>query len=401
MKTVKLGDVCEFKRGLTYKKTDEVAMSSNVVLRANNIDLSSFRLNFDELKYISDEIDIPESKYVQKDTILICTASGSKIHLGKVALVDRDYGFAFGGFMGLLAPDDKQIEAKYLYRILTSKPFRSLIDSLTDGANINNLKFSLIEDFEFVLPSLEEQRAIVRRLDAAFEKISAAEVLTRQNLDNVSALQKSILHNCLSGSADTQVKRLGIVFTIGSSKRVLKSQWQKAGVPFYRGREITRLSTTGEANNDLFISEDLYADYASKYGVPQANDIMITAIGTLGNSYVVSADDKFYFKDASVLWMKKNEEVNSRYVDYWIKSSHFKSQLEPNGTTVNTLTIGKLQSLEIDLPSIENQDAVVGELDVLTGETQKVEAKYRKKLAKLSDLRQSLLAEAFSTTNTL
>lgn len=35
---VRLGDVCEFYRGLTYSKKDEVPSSHNVVLRSNNID---------------------------------------------------------------------------------------------------------------------------------------------------------------------------------------------------------------------------------------------------------------------------------------------------------------------------------------------------------------------------
>ena len=53
---------------------------------------------------------------------------------------------------------------------------------------------------------------------------------------------------------------LGKLFSIGSSKRVLKSQWKNEGVPFYRGREITRLATDGFVNNELFISEDHYAE---------------------------------------------------------------------------------------------------------------------------------------------
>ncbi|QQS18178.1 restriction endonuclease subunit S [Candidatus Saccharibacteria bacterium] len=78
--------------------------------------------------------------------------------------------------------------------------------------------------------------------------------------------------------------KLGDTFTISSSRRVLKSQWKSSGIPFYRGREITRLSKTGNANNELYISEDLYNDLSHKNGVPTEGDIMITAIGTIGNT---------------------------------------------------------------------------------------------------------------------
>ena len=39
-KTETLGELCEFQRGLTYAKGDEVDVSDNVVLRATNIDLA-------------------------------------------------------------------------------------------------------------------------------------------------------------------------------------------------------------------------------------------------------------------------------------------------------------------------------------------------------------------------
>ena len=144
---------------------------------------------------------------------------------------------------------------------------------------------------------------------------------------------------------------LGDLFRVGSSKRVLQSQWKSVGVPFFRGREITRLATEGFVDNELFISEDLYAAFAAKYGVPSAGDIMITAIGTIGNSYIVRDADRFYFKDASVLWLKKTAEVSSDFVNLWLKSPLFFDQLDKgNGATVDTLTIQKLQSVVIDLP---------------------------------------------------
>ena len=46
----KLGDVCEFRRGLTYSKNDEVENSKNAVLRSNNIDLITNQ--YDDRKFL-------------------------------------------------------------------------------------------------------------------------------------------------------------------------------------------------------------------------------------------------------------------------------------------------------------------------------------------------------------
>jgi len=157
------------------------------------------------------------------------------------------------------------------------------------------------------------------------------------------------------------MKKLSDVYQVGSSKRVLKSQWQTNGVPFYRGREVTRLAADGFVENELFISEEHFAALSKEYGVPKAGDIIITAIGTIGNAHVVRSSDRFYFKDASVLWMKRTADVSSEFVNLWLKSPSFFDQLDrDNGATVDTLTIQKLQSIKISLPPLTEQRRIVG-----------------------------------------
>lgn len=195
----------------------------------------------------------------------------------------------------------------------------------------------------------------------------------------------------------TRQVALGELFRVASSKRVLKSQWQSAGVPFYRGREITRLAAAGFVKNELFISESLYSELSSQYGVPSTDDIMITAIGTIGNSYVVRDGDRFYFKDASVLWLKKTADVSSRFINLWLKSPQFLGQLDRgNGATVDTLTIQKLQGVVLDLPSRTEQDRLVYLLEEAFEGVTAARVAAERKLVVLEELRTSLLHQAFS-----
>ncbi|MFR2552723.1 MAG: hypothetical protein ACLS8D_12955, partial [Clostridioides difficile] len=92
--------------------------------------------------------------------------------------------------------------------------------------------------------------------------------------------------------------RWGDIIEVISSKRVLQSDWKKTGIPFYRAREISKLSENGYVDNELFIDNGLY-DTLSKYGVPNEGDLMVSAVGTLGKTYIVKKTDKFYYKDAS------------------------------------------------------------------------------------------------------
>ena len=131
----KLGEVATFNRGLTYSGKDEVDFSENIVLRSNNIDIDSNTLNLNELKYISDEIIIPKDKRLKRNSIFICMSNGSKQHLGKVAFIDKDYSYAFGGFMGLISPEEKSLIPKFLYYFLCSTKFKLFLTIIGNGAN--------------------------------------------------------------------------------------------------------------------------------------------------------------------------------------------------------------------------------------------------------------------------
>ena len=197
--TKNISEVCSFKRGLTYAKTDEVAFSENVVLRATNIDLATNHLVYDELKYISDTVVVPEDKKVKKDSLIICMASGSKRHLGKVALIEEDSGYAFGGFMGMLTPAVSLLP-KYLFYLMTSGLYRTFIDSTSDGANINNLTFDKLSLFSFPVPPLSEQKRIVTELDVLEVSTGRLGATYAAKLRAVDALQVSVLSQAFSGA---------------------------------------------------------------------------------------------------------------------------------------------------------------------------------------------------------
>src|SRR3990167_760078 len=201
-----LGEVAEFERGLTYSKNDEVEFSSNVVLRSNNVDLIGSKLDFTELKYIHDKIKIPASKKVSKGSLIICTANGSKSHLGKVALIEDDCDYAFGGFMGLIRPK-KEIISKYLFYLMISDTYKTFISELSDGANINNLKFSQLTEFEIPVPSIPIQQQIVSILDEAFTAINKAKINLQRNLQNAKELFRSELNGIFTSKGEGWVEK--------------------------------------------------------------------------------------------------------------------------------------------------------------------------------------------------
>jgi len=196
--TKSVGEVCTFKRGLTYAKTDEVDVSENVVLRAMNIDLATNRLDFGELKYIDDKVVVSDEKKVKSGSLMICMASGSKSHLGKVAIIEQDYGYAFGGFMGMLTPSTNLLP-RYLFYVMTSTLYKNFIGSMSAGANINNLTFDKLSAFTFPIPPLNEQQHIVamlNKIETSTSRLAAAYLAKSRAAENLGT---SLLSQAFSG----------------------------------------------------------------------------------------------------------------------------------------------------------------------------------------------------------
>ncbi|GAA9429169.1 restriction endonuclease subunit S [Helicobacter pylori] len=160
----KLGDIGEYIRGVTYKKNQEINnLECGIkVLRANNITLSN-HLNFEDIKVINKNVKIRKEQYLKKNDILICAGSGSSEHIGKVAFINTDFDYVFGGFMGVIRIHE--INSRFVYHIFTSNIFKKYLEKSLNTTTINNLNANILQNFLIPIPPLEIQQEIVKILD--------------------------------------------------------------------------------------------------------------------------------------------------------------------------------------------------------------------------------------------
>ena len=152
---------------------------------------------------------------------------------------------------------------------------------------------------------------------------------------------------------------------VGSSKRVHLSDYVQQGVPFYRSKEVIELSSGKNISEQLFISSEKYSEIKSKFPIPQENDILITAVGTIGEILVVK-DPNFYFKDGNLIWLRNInfDIIDIDYLYYFFKSDFFQKTIKYNniGAVQKALTIDFLKTVKITLPSLDNQRKLISVL---------------------------------------
>ena len=388
-----LGEIATFSRGLTYKKGDEVSMSKNVVLRSNNIDLMSGQLDLSELKYLNEDFNIPKDKKVIKDSLLICMSNGSKNHLGKVALIDVDYGYAFGGFMGLIVPV-QCIKGKYLHIVMSSPKYKEYIKTLSVGANINNLKFADLSKFVIPVPPLSEQEEIVSRLDRAFEKIDTLRCNAEQSLTTAQQLFQSSLTNLLTPQPHWTMKKIGTICQIerGGSPRPISNyitddpngfNWIKIGDTDSQGKYIYK-------TKDKIKPEGL-----KKSRFVEVDDFLLSNSMSYGRPYILKTNGCIH--DGWLVIKNYQSNLIEDFFYYLLLSNNTQRQFhqKAQGSTVSNLNIQRVADVDITFPPIKEQATIVAKLDSLSAKVKQLKDNYTRTVALCDEMKQALLKEVF------
>ncbi len=150
-------------RGVVYSSTDERDEGQRV-LRANNIDISTGDLDLGDLVHIREDFEFNARQRLELGDILICAASGSKEHAGKVAYIDKNIDAFFGGFMMVLRCSQVGVIPEYLAYYMQSGLFRRSIFRHLGGTNINNLSISMVQNLGVIIPNKSEQKRILEKI---------------------------------------------------------------------------------------------------------------------------------------------------------------------------------------------------------------------------------------------
>ena len=381
-KTVKLGTMGDIFIGLTYHP-DDVSSEGTIVLRSSNI--QDGRLDFSDVVRV--KCSIRDNLFVKQNDILMCSRNGSAKLVGKCALLPRmDEKMTFGAFMTIIRTEHNE----YLLHFFNSNAFRNQLGSAAT-TTINQITRKMLDDICVPLYDNEKEHHITSK----FNKIDALIHKKQQQLSKLDELVKSrfieLFGDPRINPKGYKILPISALFDVGSSKRVFESEWRESGVPFYRAREIVKLSRDGFVDNELFIEEEMYESYKKKYGVPRAGDMMVTGVGTLGVCYIVKETDRFYFKDGNTLWFKNKGLCDVRFIKDQYETDFVRDQIVANAniSTVGTYTITNANNTMVLVPPVNEQLKYVE----FCRQVDKSKLAIQKSLEKLEILKKSLMQQ--------
>ena len=385
--------VCELKYGTSEKS---LSVGKIAVLRMGNI-TNVGTIDYSNLVYSSNNEDI-KLYSLEKDDLLFNRTNSSE-WVGKTAIYKKEQPAIYAGYLIRIRPI--LIFSDYLNTVMNSSYYRNWCYNVkTDAVNQSNINAQKLSQLMIPIPPLKEQERIVVEVAKWISLIDTIKNSKEDLQTTIKQAKSKILNLAIHGKLVPQdpndepaielLKRinpdftpcdnghytfdvpsgwittnLGSIFNVVSAKRILKSDWKHSGVPFYRAREIAKLSIYGLVDNELYISEEHYNSLKEKFPVPKASDIMISAVGIIGKCYIVKESDKFYYKDASVLCLCNDYQINAKYIYHIMRSEYMLKQMYDNskGTTVDTITIEKAKQYILPLPPLAEQQRIVAKIE--------------------------------------
>ena len=367
--SVALGDVCELVRGVVFSKGDEVTQGGVQVLRANNINKDRYELNLDDIRRVSPKADFSDEKKLRKDDIFICLASGSKDHVGKVALITQDTDYYFGGFMGAIRVKPGRLDAGYLLKQLTTGHFNDFLREQIAGANINNLSGGLLYRFQIPLPPLDVQQEIVAEIEGYQKVINGARAVLDHYRPHIP------IH------PDWPELPLGEVCRF-IDYRGKTPEKTASGLPLITAKNVREGYINPEPRE--FIAEADYDAWMTR-GIPQVGDVLFTMEAPLGNVAEITMTGRFALAQRLVALCPNRELLVGAFLKDLLLTRTLQDKIlaHQSGTTVYGIKASVLKELTIPLPPLATQQAIVAEIEAeqaLVAANRELIARFEKKI---------------------
>lgn len=311
------------------------------------------------------------------------------VNTGNAAINYLNEPFSLLSSVAFIRPINNILNARFLLDyILSPSGHQRLIDMMT-GLAITRLTLNKIKDFKIPLPPLAEQKAIAQSLSDVDALITECDrIITKKRNTKQGTMQQLLTgKKRLPGfSGEWEVKNLG---EIGDC--IIGLTYKPENVK-ENGLLVLRSSNIGD--NQLKFDDNVFVDVAvpEKLITKQGDILICVRNGSrqlIGKNAIIDKDSEGFTFGA---FMSVYRTKFYKYVFHAFQSNSIKRQIHENiGATINQITNKNLNSFQILLPPLEEQQAIAQILSDMDAEIEGLEQKRDKYKAIKQGMMQELL----------
>lgn len=408
-----LGKVCSKPQyGWTSK-----ASKTGVLKYLRTSDISGGKINWETVPYCQEVPPEPDKYKIYKNDILVSRAGS----VGISSLIkDTPIDAVFASYLIRFKTLDG-IEPKYVEYYLKSDTYWRSISDFTAGIAIPNVNASKLSNLEIPLPSQDEQRRIVAKLEKLLAKVETCQ----ERLNKIPAILKrfrqSVLAATCSGRLTADWRDMHIQGRPDNGDEVLsnglpeipetwrwtklpetgemsrgKSRHRPRNAPFLLGGSYPFIQTGDIAQSGGQVTS--HKQTYSEAGLAQSRlwpekTVCITIAANIAESALLTYPA--CFPDSVVGIIANGSKCLPEYLEFFIRTAKSDLSTFAPATAQKNINIRILCDLLVPLPPVIEQQEIVRRVEALFKIADQIEERYKKAKAYIDKLTQSILAKAF------
>ena len=291
---------------------------------------------------------------------------------------------------------------EYLYYFLNSEK-RNLINAGKGGAQ-PNISQTLIKDWGFKLPPLNEQKRIVAEIEKLFSELDKGEENLKHAQEQLKVYRQSILKHAFEGKLTAKWREENGISCSSWENTVLGNiaKWGSGGTPsrknasFYTG-SIPWIKT-GELNSkyvnksEEHITEEAIRKSSAKL-FPKESVAIAMYGATIGKCSIFGIDAS---TNQACAVAQVNDDLFNEYLYYYLISQRRDFENAGKGGAQPNISQTVIKDWPFKKPSLEEQKKIVIEIEEKLSVIDQFEKDISDNLKRCDILRQAILKKAFS-----
>lgn len=335
-------------------------------------------------------------KHVQLNDVIFAT---TRPNLKNIALIREEYSspVASTGFCVLRA--NKKVLPAYLFYFVTTDFVQAQIEPYVGGASYPAITDGNLKKAPIPIPSIEEQKRIVEKLDALLTRIDAALEHLQESVTLADALYASLLDQAFNPKSPSSNE---------DGTNQLPNGWRK--VPL--GTIVELSQGTQIPVGDQFVEQDegfirflrisdfvrydeppRYILYPGPQYIVQEDDVCMIRYGDAGRAVtgLAGALANNLFK------ISPNEMLSKRFLFLQLQSPRCVEYLRAsnNSSTMPAISFKAVNAMEFNLPPLDEQQQIIEKLNNANKLYLALKGLFENKIRYFNALKASILDSAF------
>ncbi len=368
---VKLGELCEIRNGYAFK-SKEFCRSGVPVIKIKNVKPNKIIL--DDFSYVSEDVAESKSKWLVNFGDILLTMTGNRADgspdswVGKAAIFTYQGRYLLNQRVAAITAVSEKVDNMYLGYFLSSWESQLyFIKRSNSSGGQANISPDIVRNMDIILPSLDEQKKIVKILYSIDQKIE----LNNKINDNLEQQAQALFKTCFidfrpyGGKCpdDWKVASLGdVCLKITDGSHFSPKDDPTAPYPMYSVKDMGQFGFN--YSSCKHISQADFDRMRKNDCVPLKDDILIAKDGSyLKEIFICNEEKEEAILSSIAIFRPDRRVIYPEILLYLLKQSCVRKDVGENyvsGSVLPRIVLKDFKKYQFILPTLAEQKKIVG-----------------------------------------